>query len=189
MNIKRPTLILALLLPLLLALSFIACDDSDSNEPITAPGSINMLREADAQLKAVDPDAFIVYASGRDSQGALLIDPVDTTQWIYIGITLPAGRAAATETVYELQYQGGQWSSQELSQPPFGIEFIDLSSTSRDVDWAYNKVIDAGLSEPFSPWELFKPLNASVVNSVYVFSGESGKRLVVDTVTGEVTVE
>jgi len=72
--------------------------------------------------------------------------------------------------------------------PPFGIEFLDLTVVGMDVVEAWSIAVDAGYQPPAQWWILFKSLNPTSDNPLYVFPTATGY-LLVDTVTGEVTFE
>lgn len=175
---------------------FVACDGSGSgalqDAGLGGQNQINMLSEASAELKRVDPNAFIIWGSGLDSQGAPLNDPAETTLWIFIGVTLEStavARNGGIERIRELRFRDGGWGLRELEEPPSGVEYRDIESIRMDADVAWDKVLDAGLAEPFESWEVYKPSDQTVRNPVYVFLTLGGLRVAVDTVTGEVRFE
>jgi hypothetical protein len=156
--------------------------------PLTAaPGddsvSIEMILAAGEKIKEFNANAFIIWAGGRDGDNQPLNQAGDTNVWDFYavdnGIQLQA---------YQLKYDG-DWLVAELAVPPFGIQFLDISQVTMDVVEAWDIAVDAGYPGPYNWWTVFKPLNPTVQNPGFVFRDSSGRYIIVDTVTGEVSVE
>lgn len=150
-------------------------DDSVSRQKIA---------EATAEVRQTNENAYIIWCGGREGGGNPLNAPGETNAWECLAI--------ATEPVlkaYRLNYDG-QWTCEELTEVPFGIEFYDISQVAMDVVEAWQLAVDAGYNPPFAWWTVFKPLNPNVPHPIIVFRDNNvGRYVIVDTVTGEVTTE
>ena len=156
--------------------------------PFTAPPGADSVSafwvvKATDEVRDVHPDAFIVWAGGHDGTGAPLETANDTNAWDFTAVALD-GDGVRT---WGLHYDG-EWTITPSEFPPFGIVYTDLTEVTMDVVAAWDLAVAAGYEPPFDSWSMFKPLHPGAENHVYVFSGAVGF-IIVDTVTGEVTVE
>lgn len=153
-----------------------------------APGddsvSLQMIAAADTRIKEQARSAFIIWAGGRDGSGEPLNAAGDTNVWDFVAIALNGSEVPAWRLTYD-----GTWQITELPMPPYGIQFLDLNGgLALDAVEAWELAVNAGYTPPFSSWEVFKPLNPTVVNPIYVFPSSAGF-VIVDAITGEVSLE
>ena len=135
------------------------------------------------ELRDVHPDAFIIWAGGYDSTDGTLGAADETDTWDFKAVAFEDDGVLA----WDLHYDGA-WTITASDFPPFGIVYTDLTVVTMDVVAAWDLAVAAGYEPPFASWTQFKPLNPGVENHVYVFSSAVGF-IIVDTVTGAVTVE
>lgn len=135
------------------------------------------------ELRDVNPDAFIIWAGGYDSTDGALGAADETDTWDFKAVAFEAEQVLAWDLHYD-----GEWTITASDFPPFGIVYTDLTVVTMDVAAAWDLAVAAGYEPPFASWTLFKPLHPGAENHVYVFSGTAGF-IIVDAVTGEVTVE
>ena len=151
----------------------------------TGAGTANVefISVATDRIRRTNANAFIIWAGGTDEDQSLGTAE-DTSIWNFIAIALDETSPRQWWLTYD-----GEWTVEELPNPPFGITFNDLNLVMpMDIAEAWDLVVAAGYNPPFSGWEVFKPLNPGVENPVYAFP-IGGGFAIVDTVTGEVIVE
>ena len=152
-------------------------------QPADDSVSVQYIADASARIRETSENAIIIWAGGRDGDGADLLAASDTNVWDFWAIDLSATGVAA----WTMQYNG-EWTVQTAEFPPMGIEYLDLSTVSMDVVEAWTIAADAGYPPPYSSWEAFKPLHPGIQNRLYVLN-RAGQHIIVDTETGEVSVE
>jgi len=135
------------------------------------------------EMRDVNPDAFIIWAGGYDSMDGALDAADETDTWDFKAVAF----AGTDVLAWDLHYDG-EWTIAPLEFPPFGIVYTDLTAVTMDVVDAWDLAVAAGYEPPFDWWSMFKPLHPGAENHVYVFGSVVGF-VIVDTVTGEVTVE
>ena len=156
--------------------------------PFTAPPaedsvSIFWVFKAADELRDVNSNAFIIWAGGYDSTDGALTAADETDTWDFTAVAFEDDEVLTWNLHYD-----GEWTITQAEFPPFGILFTDVTAVVMDVVDAWDLAVAAGYEPPFSSWTLFQPLNPGAENPVYVFSAAVGF-IIVDTVTGEVTVE
>jgi len=166
-------------------------DDGDDDDVSNAGGSLNRIAEATAQIRQVNPAALIIWGGGRKDDNSAMDGPEETQTWQYTAVALRdnglSARNSELEGIWELIFDGDDWTINTLSEPPFEIAFVDLNAVSMDVGQAWQLVVEAGLSQPIFSWELFESLNPNYPNPQYAFSLGGVRYIFVNTVTGEVT--
>jgi len=145
--------------------------------------SLQYLHQAAEEIRTVDEAAMVIWAGGRDGDDQPLEAPGDTNVWDFKAVAMHDDEVRSWTLTYT-----GEWAVTEDPLPPFGIEFLDLTVVGMDVVEAWSIAVDAGYQPPAQWWILFKSLNPTSDNPLYVFPTATGY-LLVDTVTGEVTFE
>lgn len=144
-------------------------------------GSIVMISLAQDEIRKTNPDAIIIWAGGRTSDGSTMSSPEETDIWDFIALE---NQGAVPS--WNMSYDGTQWTIEIRPGPPGGIEFLDLTAIWMDVDAAWELVQDAGLARPFTTWELFKDLNPSYPRPLFAYDISAAPDVFVDAISGEV---
>lgn len=155
--------------------------------PVTSPPgvSVRMIEDATTEIRKTQPEAIIIWAGGHKAGSDAMQSPADTDTWNFVALLNSETQVRA----WLLTYNGGAWTTVEMSSEPVGIEFRDMREVERDVTESWDLAVAAGYSPPFKSWEQLKPLNPNVANPLHVFNMPDGGFVIVDTVTGEVNQE
>ncbi|HNQ22366.1 MAG TPA: hypothetical protein PKK06_04660 [Phycisphaerae bacterium] len=147
--------------------------------------SLALIAFATERINDEDPAAMIVWAGGRDLAGQPLAAAADTTTWDFEAVAV----AGTDVQAWSLNYVDTPvWTVTELGVPPFGVQFVNLTSLTMDVVEAWDLAVAAGYAGPFDWWCVFQPLYPGVDSPMYVFPIATGYVLV-DSLTGEVIEE
>lgn len=168
----------------------VARSDLDQAPPLTAPPptedsvSLEYIVAATEHIKDTSTNAFIIWAGGYGAGGQQLDTVTETARWAFLAIDLGDSNVRA----WRLTLSDDTWEVEELTWPPMGIEYTDLTVVSMDVIEAQRFATDAGYQPPYQMWEVFKPLHAGIPHHQYVFTTPA-RFIIVDAETGEVSIE
>jgi len=153
-----------LLLLFLTGMCFVSgCDDDDHENKNT---SVSLVDKANKEIKKTNPDAFIVWAVGRKTDGQPMSSPEQDDFWNFIAVTLPEDKTLAetgTGAYWWMEYDGKTFTVKEVDAP-FGMVYVDVGVVNMSVARAYRLASEAGYDGAFSAWELFQPLNPSGID-------------------------
>ena len=141
---------------------------------------LTVLEQADEQAKALDPDNVIF--SARGTNGASLDGTgSQTLAWSYWATNPDGG-----ETVWQIDYDGEAWTTQELENPLLGLAYVDLTEVAMTEDRARELLAGAGYADDFYGWSLNQVLTPESDHPVYTFN-YADMGVIVDTATDEVS--
>jgi len=162
---------------ILVLLSVSACNDDDGD-----PSSIALISSAQNEIAKTQPDAYIVWAGGRRADGSATSGPSAANTWDFTAVNTSVPQTLA----WNLMLSDGNWTTTVPPFPPMGITYTDLTDVAMEASTAWSLAKGAGVSENLRTWELYKELAPGFPNPLFLIVLESGRKIFVDSVTGDV---
>ena len=151
--------------------------DADGDQDADAGNEL--LAEAASRAREFEEGAILIRASGLNgpaNNGA----GTQTVEWEFIAVN-----PDAPQNTYYLWYDRSEWSTEVVPSVLIGVTYFDLLEVQMTEGEARARLQDAGLSDGFHGWTLYKPVQFDIPSPLYAFHyGDS--TATVDTATGAV---
>ena len=165
------------------------CDNDNNNSDLslgaTIRASISQISEATNEIRKTAPAAIIVWAGGRMLDGSTMADPQETDTWDFQAVDMTNEETPS----WNLKLSNNVWEVTQPPHPPLGITYTDLTGVWMDATAAWELVKQAGITEELKTWELYQEVNPSFPNPLFLIVLASGRKIFVDSVTGDVFFE
>ncbi len=156
-----------------------ACNDNDDGFD---KSSVVLISNAQGKIAETAPEAYIVWAGGRRADGRAMPHPDNADVWDFTAVDTSAPQTLS----WDMALSRGDWRITVRPAPPMGITYQELTDVWMTVSAAWSLAKMAGVNEPLRTWELYMDINPNFPNPLFLFVLESGKKLFVDSITGDV---